>query len=257
MKYWEYFKIEFHQGLVHRGAALGRLVFYAVVLFIFSRLWMVVSQKANLEMGPVDMLWYLALTELIVLSSPLIHQEFEEDVQSGNLVYTLGRPQSYIWSKYAGGMGQLLSRVLFLSVAGFFFAWFFSGSLPTNPMGLISFLPLAILSMGVNLLFKTSIGILAFWMQDSTPVYWVYQKCIFILGGMMLPLDIYPPWLRTIAEYSPFSAFLYGPAQAALKNDWGIYVHSTLKLLLWGVIGVLLCELLFRKAKKNMIINGG
>ncbi|MEZ4741563.1 MAG: hypothetical protein R3B45_03815 [Bdellovibrionota bacterium] len=256
-KYWEFIKIEFQQGMQYRGAALAKMGFYGLVLFIFSRLWKVVAIKTTLSMPAKDMLWYLAMTELIVLSFPLIHLEIEEDVRTGNLAYFLTKPTSYMWSRYARGLGSVFSKLLFLIFAGLFFAYLFSGGFPEKPLGLLLFLPLLIISIAVYLLFQMSIGVSSFWIQDCSPVYWVWQKMSFILGGMILPLDIYPSWLKSIAMNTPFASLLYEPVKAALTLDVNLAFGVAFKLFLWGLLAIFLLSLIYKKACKQLVLNGG
>jgi hypothetical protein len=39
-----------------------------------------------------------------------------------------------------------------------------------------------------------AIGLLDVWGQYARPVYWIWQKSLFVLGGLMLPLSLYPSW---------------------------------------------------------------
>lgn len=255
--YLAFFKIEFIQGLHHRAATFGRFGFYAIILFIFSRLWAVVADKMPMELTRGDLIWYLAFTELIILSYPLVHVEIEEDVKSGVLAYFLSKPCSYFWSRYFRALGTVYSRTIVLAIGGLIFAGLFAGGFPTNPMGILLFVPLAILSIAVGLIFQVLIGIFSFWIEDSSPIHWVWQKLSFILGGMMLPLDIYPTWLKNIAMYSPFSALLYLPAKAAITMNFYMAFEALLKLTFWALIGILISEFIFRKAIKQVSFNGG
>ena len=45
-----------------------------------------------------------------------------------------------------------------------------------------------------------AIGLSAFWIVDTSPVYWIWQKLAFVLGGLLLPLELYPDWLRALAR---------------------------------------------------------
>lgn len=256
-KYLEFVKIEFQQGLKHRGATIGRFGFYGVVLFVFSQLWKVVATKSSIQLSSIDMLWYLAMTELIVLSFPLVHLEIEEDVRSGNLAYFLVRPYSYLGARYARAVGSLLSRYLILVGAGVVFAYLFSGGWPSHPSSLWIFVPLSLLSCLVGLVFHVMIGVISFWIQDCSPIYWVWQKLGFVLGGMIFPLDIYPEWLQSIAFATPFSAFLYEPAMAALRADYGLAGLVVLKLAFWWLVAVSLVSCVFVKARQGLAINGG
>lgn len=256
-KYFEFAKIEFYQSIHNRAATVGRFGFYGVILFIFSRLWQVVSARTELSLSPADMLWYLAMTELIVISYPLTHLEIEDDVRSGNLAYALTRPASYLWSQLARALGATFFRVISLALAGFCFATLFSGRLPQNLWGLLAFLPLALGALVVSITFNLIIGISAFWIQDSSPVYWVWQKSSFILGGMILPLDIYPQWLRSIAEWTPFVSLIYEPAMAAITMNTFLMLKCLIKLFLWGTVAVLVAQWMFFKASRELSLNGG
>ena len=45
-----------------------------------------------------------------------------------------------------------------------------------------------------------AIGLLAFWLEEVSPVFWIVQKAIFILGGLFLPIDFFPPGLAAVAR---------------------------------------------------------
>ena len=67
----------------------------------------------------------------------------------------------------------------------------------------------------VSVFFHAAIGCAAFWLQDASPVYWIWQKFNFVLGGLILPLSLYPEWLQKVAYLSPFSALLNGTGRCA------------------------------------------
>jgi ABC-2 type transport system permease protein len=256
-KYWEFFKIDFAQGLHHRAAALGKIGFYGIILFIFAKLWEVTEKSVNLDLTPQTLVWYLALTELLVLCYPFLHVEIDEDVRSGNLAYSLLRPASYFWSRYFRGLGAVSSRLLILIVGGLAFPFLFGGGMPEKPLGLLYFLPLALASVATGLVFQLAIGICSFWTQDSNPLYWVWQKSTFILGGLILPLEIYPDWLRKAADYSPFPYMLYKPVMATLRADPLAAAECVAMLALWFLVGLGLTFTLFYFARKNLVLNGG
>ena len=254
-KYWQFFYIEFLHGFYYRAVILGRVSFYGLLLFIFSRLWLVTA-KYNSLFTAKEMIWYLALTELIVLSLPLVHVEIEEDVRSGNLAYFLLRPASYLWSRYFRALGAAFSRLLVMAVAGFAYAWCLVGLLP-NSSSLLWFLPLGLLAMMVGTLFQLIIGLFAFWLQDSSPLYWVWQKLLFILGGLILPLSIYPVWLQKVSQFTVFPYLLHFPATISLRPNPHDIVVCVLALLLWGLLGIFIGNFIFRRACQDLVINGG
>ncbi|MCI0340507.1 MAG: ABC-2 family transporter protein [Planctomycetales bacterium] len=241
-----------------RGEAVGRAFFFGVLLLIFSQLW-----AAVLARGPVaglearEVLWYIAVTEWIVLSIPMVHLEIEQDVRSGDVAYRLARPVSYLGMRIAEALGALLARLAFVGVVAAALVPALAGGFPRDPRGLLFAVPLGALAAAVAVLFQAAIGLAAFWLQDCSPVYWIWQKLTFLLGGLLLPLDLYPGWLRTIARWSPFEPLLYGPARAALGAGAVEAAATAGKLVLWAAIATALLGAVARRARRALEVNGG
>lgn len=246
------------QRLAERGVLVGRAVFYGVVLFVFSRLW-----NAVLEDEPVpgieqhQLVWYLAITEWIIISLPPLHTDVEDDVRSGDLAYRLARPVSYPLAKLAEGLGDLAVRMAGLAPVGLLFALLLTGTFPTAPGRMLWLLPLGLGAGVLALAIHFMIGLTSFWLHDCRPIQWVWQKATFLLGGLLLPLELYPPWLRAVAELSPVPAMLHGPGSVALGLDPGAIALVLARQLLW--IGVALATLawLFRRGVARLELGGG
>ena len=246
------------RSLRARAALLARMAFYAVILLVFSRLWQVVAASSALAAArPVELLWYLALTEWILLSVPPLHLEIEADVRSGDIAYQLPRPVSYLASTFARSLGELSGRLVTLAAAGTLLAWTLSGGLPADLRGALCALPIGAIAAVALLAFHAMIGLTAFWIQDCSPIYWIWQKLAFLLGGLMLPLDIYPAWLRSVADASPFSALIYGPASLVLDFDAARALRVAALATFWMLACLTLLAALYRRALRALDLNGG
>jgi ABC-2 type transport system permease protein len=256
--------VSFRQRLDDRAVLVGRVMFYAIILLIYSRLWQAVlggSAAASrgdpaLGQAPGSYVWYLAATEWIMLSQPSIHLDIESDVRNGDVAYELSRPLSYVGAKLAAGLGEMALRWLVLGASGLLFARLLSGGWP-SAAGLGSLLLVGPLASLVMLVAHAAIGLSAFWMHDTMPAYLIWQKLAFVLGGLMLPIGIYPDWLRAIAEHAPFAALLYGPGQLLSSPSAAGAIGLLLRLSAWGAVmlGVLL--LLERRGRRNVCLHGG
>lgn len=256
--YGGFFLLAARQELFHRGALIGRFAFYGVILLVFSRIWLVVQKSGGLPgTDAKDLLWYLAVTEWIILSVPVTHMEIEQEVKTGNVAYALTRPVSFIWVKTFEGAGHLLLRMLALAVAGLVFAYILAGGGPSHPSGLLLVFPVGLLAGFTSLLFHNCIGLSAFWLQDANPLYWVWQKMNFILGGLILPLSLYPEWLQEVAFFTPFSSLLYGPGKIAIEADGQLALAVTVRLLLWAALAAISLEWLYRRGCRILNVNGG
>ena len=107
------------------------MVFFAVILGVFSSLWRAAGESGLMAAAaPRTLLWYLAATEWILMSTPLLHLEIQEAVRRGDVVYQLGRPISYVGAAFAEGVGLLAARAPVLGVVAFLCAFAFTGWIP-------------------------------------------------------------------------------------------------------------------------------
>jgi ABC-2 type transport system permease protein len=229
---------------------LFRALFLGGILFIFSKLWKLAAIE---DQGM--MIWYLAMTETIFLSVPLIYLDIESDIRSGDLACHLCKPMHYIGSKFAEHAGIYLFRFLILSIFSIYAAIFFSGGIVPDFKDLISSL-IACCFAGLGLLlFHASIGLTAIRLQDCTPLCWIWQRAAFLLGGLVMPISLYPEGVQSLIEYLPFAVLLYKPASLVLGN--ASLLSAIGGILLWSLVAISIALWLYRKAMNHLTINGG
>jgi ABC-2 type transport system permease protein len=246
------------QTLAQRVTWLGRVAFLVMILLIFERLWGAVAEGGLLAgLSPRGLLWYLALTEWIVLGVPLLHLAIEQDVKTGDVANALTRPTPGLAMKVAEGLGSLLVRLVTLGVGALLAATLLAGGLPDDPRGLLLALPLGVLSGVLLTLLYTWVGLATFWLGDCAPVHWVVQKLCFLLGGLMLPLAIYPDWLRKAAAWTPFAPMLDGVGRQALAYDPGAALATAGALLGWTVVLLVLLRFTWSRALRRADGAGG
>ena len=247
------------QAVGERSVIVGRMIFYGVLLLIFAQLWDVALEGGATvgSLGRVELVWYLALTEWTVLTVPALHLDIEGDVRSGDIVYRLARPMSYLGARFAEASGEWTLRAATMAIAGVLLASWLGGGLPADPRGLVFVPLLGVLSFVLVLLWLAAIGLLAFWIQDCSPAYWLWQKTAFVLGGLLLPLEIYPEWLQAVAAWTPFSVMMHGVGRMAFGFDPALAGEVALRLLAWCAITAALVVFVHRRALRALDVNGG
>lgn len=257
-KYLAFARIAAREANRERGELLGRAAFFGVILGVFSALW---SSAIDAGTGfdadtRRQMVWYLAVTEWIVLSTPLLHVGIQDDVRRGDIVYQLGRPVSYVGAMLARGVGQLVVRLTWLGVAAVGWAWLFSGHLP-DVQSAVWLVPLGLLAATSLCLLYLLVGLAAFWIHEVNSLYWMTQKLTFILGGLMLPLSLYPVWLRDLARATPFANILEGPASMLLAAAPWSAGELSLRLLAWSALFMAVAVAVLRRAAATLQPSGG
>lgn len=239
---------------------LGRF-FLVIAMFVFVQLWKVTyssaAQDAFAGYSLPEIVWYLVATEAIVLSLPRIHTTLEAEVKDGDLAMRLNKPYSYLLFHFASYIGDGLVQLLTALMAGGLTAYLLVGGFPFRwesvPVLLLLYLSTALL----HFFFSASIGLGAFWLEDIQGVHLLLDRVKWMLGGMLLPLEIYPAAVRRVAEALPFRYMLAGPARLFVKFSWADAGHLALAQAGWLVVFGVVCAGIYRLGVRRVDVNGG
>jgi ABC-2 type transport system permease protein len=233
------------------------MAFFAVILGVFSSLWRATGEAGmTLGEGTDAFVWYLAGTEWILLSAPLIHVDIQEAIRRGDVIYRLGRPVSYVGAALAEGLGTLVARAPLLGLTAFACAFLFTGWVPPA-RAIAVVVAFGLIASGLLTCLYLGIGLLAFWIEDVSPVYWVWQKLLFVLGGLMLPISLYPDFMQRFAALTPFPVILAGPASFVLEGSAVAPMTLARDLAIWCAATALCVRWMFRRATNTLAVNGG
>jgi ABC-2 type transport system permease protein len=210
-----------HEAAAAPLALCGRAVLYVVVLAIFARLWQVTPLGELPPPAPsaAQLLWYLAITEWIVFAGGMPYRDVEADITGGQIAVALQRPIPYGAAVMARWTGGTAFHLVALGVIGTAAAWALTGTLSLT----LAVLPGLLLAGGIAvvliLLCHLQLGYLALWLGSAAPAFWVWQKATFVMGGLLIPLTLYPsPW-HGIAAASPFASMLFAPGSLAFDSS--------------------------------------
>lgn len=207
------------------------------LLLLFNWLWLTAAGGGvALPAAPKDLLWYLTITEIIILSTPQLHRDIQSDIVGGRVPVFLLRPQGFLTVQLGRGIGRLAARLLFIAPIGTIATFIITGGLPHNTAGLatgLALIPLASLALMILL---GNVGLVSAWISDSLPLYWVLSKFLYLFGGLVIPLSMYPSWFQSVAHALPFAPILYGPGQQVLPSHEQSGLAVAVKLQLWIAI---------------------
>lgn len=261
IKYLSVIWIDARQQVAYRGEFLMRGIMIAMFLLIFVALWSTVyairGQEEMAGFSLSQIVWYLAMTETVILSGSRVFVEISEAVKSGDLAYTLVRPYSYLGFQIAHSLGGSLPRLALNFVVAALVVLPFVRRVETTPLGLAGFLALALAGLLLDALIAVLIGLGAFFIEEVTPLHWIYSKLLMSVGGMFLPLDMFPPWLRRISDWLPFRLIIYAPARTFVSFDPGFFWRALGGQGVYiAILGTVLA-LVWRWGKKRVVAHGG
>jgi ABC-2 type transport system permease protein len=257
-KYFSIFTLAVIHSLKNYKALVGLNLFLITCLLVFAHLWKVAATKIGaVDLDPDQLLWYIAFNEWVLIAIPEVQTDMEQDLRSGKLAYLLPRPISYLGATFAAGLGSLCVNLTGLGLVTFLFTWWRVGSFPFDLGKLLIILGLGLLAGVVGVIFQMMVGLSAFWLKEVTPVNWIWEKLLFAVGGLILPLAIYPIWIQKIAYWTPFPAILGQRSALAIHFSAAEVLQVTASLLLWGVVGLGCVTLLYRRGLKILNVEGG
>jgi ABC-2 type transport system permease protein len=259
-KYWAIFQTQVINSLAYPGEILWRSLAILIFLWVFTFLWRVAfdntgsSTLAGLTLE--DTLWYLMLAETIELSRPRFAQEIARSVKDGSIAYLLSKPYDFLLYQLSVNAGDTFFRLFLTAIFGSALVWYLAGP-PPDPRGWpLTFVAIAA-GWVINFFLTALIGLAAFVTEEVAPFEWIYQKMIFILGGMMIPLDFYPEWLQTIAKATPFAYIMYGPARLFVSPSLERFAVLFAGQLAWIFSLGLIVTFSYRRGLRRLAINGG
>lgn len=206
------------RALHQPGELAVRLLFYLVLLVVFSALWPAAASEAGGSIAGYDareLVWYVAVAEAAVIATrPKMIEDIGNDIASGQVATEMLRPVSVVTFRLSAELGEALVRLVLAFAIGGVFSWAVAGP-PPDGAGLALALPLAAAGLACNLAAQHAFAAAAFWVRDAKAAWFLYQKFVFLLGGMLLPIEFLPEWLARVSWALPFWTMSYAPARVA------------------------------------------
>jgi ABC-2 type transport system permease protein len=247
--------------LAYSAANVSRIIFMTTVLYVFMRLWSVVYEGAGVErlggLTEKQMLWYLVATESIIMSMPRLWYEVDHEVRTGALAVQLIRPLSYVAVHFGRSTGERLVRFTMNLAMGSLVATLFAGPIGFSSTGLTMFALVLPMAFIIDFFGAMLVGLCAFWLESTNGIALIYSRLMMLLGGLMVPLEVYPDSVQPILRALPFAAILHAPGRMLVDPSLTLFVQCLgLQAVCLAVYGVAVYAL-HSYALRRVFVNGG
>jgi ABC-2 type transport system permease protein len=252
-------------NLRDQGAYVGELAFgggiLVVFLFILGNLWekTYVAQGAETLGGLTwpRMVWYVTFTEAMVLSRVNVARRVDEDVRTGDIAYALLRPGGYLAAQLGAYLAERVVRFGFTLALGSVVALLIAGPIVIDAYAGVAALTVATGAFLLEFLIVAGIGLGAFWIEDTSGVYFVYTRVSMLMGGLLIPIELFPDALAPVAKALPFAPMIHGPARLALSPDATELLAVLTSLTISTAIIGSLVFVIYRVALTRVTVHGG
>ncbi len=262
IKYLEVARVAYVNSGAYLVNILGRSLTVVLRIWIFTQLYSVTFAVSGMQqiggLTVAQVIWSLMLVQSFETSTkPMISKLIDEEIKSGSFAYQVNKPYSYVFYHLAGYFGRVVANLGSNLVIGTVATWFLVGLIGWSWTGLLFGLLILVLGYTLDFLIAMSIGLVAFWWEDSNTIMWMYSKGRFLLGGVILPIALFPEKIQKIAEMLPFANLYYAPARIMVGFDGQLAEKFILVQLVWIFIFIMLVSIMYSRGVKNVAINGG
>lgn len=182
--------------------------------------------------------------------------ELAERVRSGDIAIDFVRP----WDLQLARLADDLGRVGFSMVVRFLppmlvGAAFYELRLPADALGWAAFAIGVLLAAVVGFGLRFLVNLSAFWLLDWRGVFGLYAVLSGLLGGLVLPVGLFPPWAQVAVWCTPFPATVQVPADLLIGH--GSPAPLLAYQLGWAVALLWFGRVVLRRAERVLVVQGG
>ena len=242
--------------LASRDGLVVSVLFYLIVSGVLSALWRAAAGEDGTVAGysAAALTWYVITAEAAICAIHVrLIEQVGDDIGSGAVAVEMLRPVPVVSVRLAAEVGSCMARLGVLLVSGATYAWLVVGPPPSTAGALLA-LPALVLAVAANLFLQYALAGSAFWLRDTRAMWFLYQKLVFLLGGMLLPLQVLPGVLHDVAMALPFMAMAYAPARLAAGHvePWLLVVQAG-----WIVVLAAGAGAVFAAGQRRLQVVGG
>lgn len=197
-----------------------------------------------------------AINNLLTWSS---ENNISREIRSGLIIARCMRPVPFLYQSLAGLTGSMLPQALVnFTMAVLLFTLF--GSHLAMPS--LTAIPLALLSLLLGIILRMMLvscfSLLCFYTTSHLGLSWTRTALTEFFSGALIPISLYPGWLKTISYGTPFPLMLQTPISLFLGETTHMPLSVTFGLQIgWIAVFLVLHEALYAKIRKNLTFAGG
>jgi ABC-2 type transport system permease protein len=251
------------QGVAYRfeffSAILGSLLTMTLVYFLWTAIY---NNATSMEMSYQALITYVCLGQAFSFARPgqrRVMTRIGGGIRSGDVLIDLIRPTDYQLITFSETLGAYLMETVLVSLPSYLLALLVFGiDLPASPQAALGFVVSLFGAFFLIFSLDFLIGLMAFWTYSVWGLGYAKIAVVNILAGTIIPLSLFPDWLRRIVLALPFKGMAYTPLAIYVGEIEGSAIWTNiLGQFAWGIGLVLLTRLLWLRARRRIEIQGG
>lgn len=240
-------KVGFSEAVAYR-AEFFVWVLTTTMPLIMLALWSAVAAEAPVgRFGQTQFTAYFLATFIVrQLTSSWSAWQMNYEVRHGVMNMRLLKPIHPLWAYAAENWAALpLRLVVAIPLAAIALAIVGTGQLPSDPLTWLAWAASMVGAWLITFLVNVAVGSLSFHIESSVKVMDVWYAVFFVLSGYLIPIELFPGPLRTLADWLPFRYQLGLPVEILTRAYdargawWMVARQWGFVALTWGLASLI------------------
>lgn len=238
---------------------MGDLLQIVVMFFIWRAAYAQADTFGGLTQAEMISYLFVAQVFRLIVSHSIMENQIAHWIRTGDIIKELVVPLVYMWKDlchaigWLSAVGGISGGVVYLT--GLLFFGVKLPAITALPALLLSLLLAIAISYGISFI----IGTFAFWSDGSIwGISNAKQVVMAFASGALIPLSLFPDWLRQVVDWLPFQAGVHIPTSIYLGHLTGAALWRALGVqALWAAGLLLAANWFFHYSLRKVTIPGG
>lgn len=185
--------------------------------------------------------------------------EIADRVRTGDIAVDLARPVDLQLSWLATDLGRAAWSLLARGIVPMAFGAVVYGlHVSDDPVAALLLPVSVVLAVVVSFACRFMVNLLAFWLLEIRGPMVFYVLLSGLLGGHLIPVQLFPHWLQVVAYATPFPALMQWPVDLVTGQATGLGALGRVAAqLAWAAVLLALGRLALARATRKLVVQGG
>ena len=260
--FWAFIRQAFHNSVVYRVEFWLRFVYIFLAMYAIHWVWTVLySQRPGAFGVSLEQMVTYGVLGVVLDTFLDVGPEWymSNQIRTGAIDTDLMKPLDFHLHMLARSSGDMLFSLGIWALPAFIASHFlFAVQFPRDIQTGLLFIASLLLSFLVYFHLSFLLGVLVLATLDIRSISWAYYSLVSFFAGQMIPLWLFPDFLRNLAEVLPFKSIYYIPSSIYIGTFSGAAALQNLGFqALWAAALTLLARLAWSRMQKRLIVQGG
>lgn len=250
----------FRQKLAYRAGVWMDILHGCLFVFLQGSLWTALIATGYAETSLQEMITYVIINSLVgYLTAFNATNVISQRVDDGSIASDLILPIRFKWKVFFENTGGNLFNFLFSGVFSMVVALLlYKAAGPASALSLVGFILSILFGVLISYHIVYLFAMSAFWVTKPWYIRTLVMALTKLFGGGVIPIWLYPNWLKTISDVLPFRLITYEPIQIFLGKIQGVGILYCLMMQCVSLIVLVLIErIIWSKASNRVFVQGG